>query len=549
MIQRYKTLQIFFSLIIAMVVYGCGIREHKIEMESLERVEYKLSSPKVNLNDELIEGTNKFIFAVTSEERAKYVPKTIWRQAEKKVDEEKCSLMLVAASDSMKEKDIVRFLSGESTKTLQMKGNDWFLLALHGPYWVSEIGVLATGSLTAIVTNRSMAENYEEMAFSMPHIKVFDAPLLCKYLLVKASDETGLELRYLHIKGKQVFANQITRTMGENPVVFDGKDPRNPLSVWRVPVSSNYYKLADSLLEGSGALSNHQKMMVFMDYISEFQFGLGKNDDLTGINEYIGRCGSFANMMAALAFVEGFQTRLITLGNYPENDGHAVCEVFYDDQWHLYDPTYGSYYTTSSAEETVHPYVLSLAELAEGQGDNQDVVCVVTTPQRLNRRNSYGFLGPRIYEDANPKGVIGPTHPLIYPLTMKFSSDKSSSLTEMDFSAKYQGIQYIGAAGVNNMQEWTLNGLEEGEKYDFVVTADSYNGDSPGTFLAKAVSTDASIMSGAEHEFANEKPASMQWRITFVPSSDTAKILLTHDYRGPEFCFVRCSSFELRRTD
>ncbi len=537
---------VFFILIIAMVIYGCGTPEQKKEMDSLPRVEYKLSPSKMIIDETLIEGANEIVFAVTPEERAKYVPKTIWRQAEKNVDEEENTFTFVAASERLNEKDIVRFLSGDS-KILRMGKNDWFLLALNVPYWLSELGICAKGNLTAMVTDRSMVKHYEEMEFSVPQVKAFDAPLLCKYLLVKASDETGVELRYLHTKGKTVFASQIARTMGENPVVLDEKDPKNPLNVWRFPLRRNYYNLAEKLLEGSGTLSNHQKMMVFMDYIADFYVGLSTNE--VGIEEYIGACGEYSDLLSALAWTQKMPARIVTMGNYPTYKGHTVCEVFYDNAWHLYDPTYGAYYTVSSAEEAEHPYVLGFEELTQGGGNTPDAVCVVTVPQRLERRDSYGFLGPHIYEAANPKGVIGPNHPLIYPLVLEISSDERSSLTAQDFSTKYQGIEYIGAAGINNMHEWTLKGLKEGERYDFVVTAESYNGDRPGKFIAKAMSKNASILFGTEHHFDNGEPASMQWRITFIPSSDTADVLLTHDYRGPDFCFVRFSGFELRRVD
>ena len=300
------------------------------------------------------------------------------------------------------------------------------------------------------------------------------------------------------------------------------------------------------MLEGAGTLSEHQKMMAFMDFISDFYLGIQCKE--RGFEEYIGACGNYSTFLAALAYTQGIPARILILANYPMDQGHNVCEVFYDDGWHLYDPTLGSYYTTSLTGDAVHPYVLGFEELAQGIGNSTDVVCVVSTPHRLMSKWSYGYLGPRIYEESNPKGIIGQNDAFVYPLAMTVSENGNTMLTKNGFSTKYQGIQYIGVASINTAHEWTLNGLEAGREYEFVITGAFVGGDRPQMpFYASASSGNASITKGEEHIFDNGDKSTMKWRICFVPEGGEAQILLTHDYRGPEFLYVTFSSFELRR--
>ncbi len=542
-----KRWEIFSILIAVMILYGCGMAEPTGNPIPLPREEYKVPSKKAVIDEALIEGDNEVVFTITPEKRAQYIPKTIWREAEKSADEEECSFTLIASCEGVEEQELLRFLSGES-KALRMGKGDWFFLELKDPYWLSELGMAAEGKVNAMVMDRSMTKPYAKLTFSTPQEMVFDVPVLCKYLLVRAPDEAGAELRHLYAKGKPVFSSQITRAMADNPVVLDAKDSRNPLSIWRQSLTDDYYRLAEKLLEGTDILSDHQKMMVFMDYIADFYVGVQRKEK--GFEEYIGACGNYSNLLAALACTQGIPARVLLLANYPINGGHNVCEVFYDDSWHVYDPTYGAYYTTSSAEETVHPYVLGFEELAQGRGNVSDVVCVVTSPHKLSSKGAYSYLGPRIYEEAVPKGAIGQEQVFAYPLTMATSSNGSTVLTKKDFSTGYQGIQYIGLSSANNIHKWTLSELEAGREYELSVVGAFVGGGRPETpFHASASSENVFITEGEEHIFDNSDKSTMEWKIRFVPEFSEGQMTLGHDYRGPEWHYVMFSSFELRRVD
>jgi hypothetical protein len=56
-------------------------------------------------------------------------------------------------------------------------------------------------------------------------------------------------------------------------------------------------------------------------------------------------CGKLALALATIAESADYKTRLIDLINGASSyDAHALVEIYYDDQWHLYDPTSGLSY-------------------------------------------------------------------------------------------------------------------------------------------------------------------------------------------------------------
>ena len=62
-------------------------------------------------------------------------------------------------------------------------------------------------------------------------------------------------------------------------------------------------------------------------------------------------CSNLALAMAAITATGGYPTRTIHLSDSPEHQHtHVVVEVYYGDQWHLYDPTYGVFFLNRVGE-------------------------------------------------------------------------------------------------------------------------------------------------------------------------------------------------------
>ena len=292
------------------------------------------------------------------------------------------------------------------------------------------------------------------------------------------------------------------------------------------------------------AVEGHEKIMVFMQYISEWYVGLDNGQHYLALGSYIESCGGYSNVLAALAATQGLDARIVNLHNYPKNNGHTVCEIYYDGDWHIYDPTYGAFYT-STPENKVSPTVLSYEELSAGAGNASNITCVVIDPDRLTSEVSYGFLGPAIYEKADPKGIVSGENPMHYPLTISYK-EGGTTIDRSQFDTSRQGISVLGSAYICFMQDWTLDGLTPGQKYQFILTADFVGGETGGDFEAHVTGEQAAIVRNGTHSFNNASPESMEWVIEFIAQADTVQLLFSHEYRGPDYHYITTNSFELR---
>lgn len=502
------------------------------------------------LDLELVEGENQVLF-VQDEQREQYIPQTGWRQAERSAPEETCALTVVSVGGEADQAAAEAFFSGQSQELILQPGQS-VLVELNGAHWLSEIQVAAEDEvrLSARCSNNGGLNTYWSAELDQAGGYTLESPVLCTYLQLRCpEDGQTVRLKQLVVRGVPSLYEQVLREIPEDSVVMESTDENNPVSVYRIPLLSSFYELADRLLDGQDELTEHQKIMVFMDYISDFRVGSDSRHPSSelGLHVYIAACGGYSNVLAALAATQGIPARLLTLGNYPENTGHAVCEVYYEDGWHLYDPTYGAYYTTTP-ENTETPAVLGYEELSAGAGDDSAVTCVVTSLARLRSGMDYGFLGPAIYEKADPKGILGSGEPMHYPLSLDWQPG-GATVDESQFDTSRQGIQFLGATSICYMQDWTLRGLTPGQAYQFTVTASYVLGEAGGDFVAGVEAENASVTQNEEHIFNNDDPASMEWVIEFTAQSDAVELDLTHDYRGPEYHYILPIQFELQQAE
>lgn len=328
-------------------------------------------------------------------------------------------------------------------------------------------------------------------------------------------------------------------------------DPKNPLSIFRVPITNEIVKIAEQILEGHQNLSDHQKVIMFMNFMKDFDVGIGSNAyPETTIKERLGACGTFTNVLLALSATQGIEGRYVNLMNFPKGYGHTVAELKVNGKWSIYDPTYGVYYT-DTPDNKVNPNVLSFWELRNGKGRDKNVVRIFMNNRRFEEQNQWAtsaFIGPEIYEKANPAGPIGPDKVFKYPLFLDTRS--KSVLTKKDLGIENQGSNYIGAASVNNIQEWTLTSLVPGNQYQFIIVPDWIGGELLGeedNFRATArIVSGGEVTSGDSLTLSiNQKPY-QPWIIKFKAKKDKVNLLIEHPYRGPKFHYLNIKGYELK---
>ncbi|WP_345793241.1 D-glucuronyl C5-epimerase family protein [Thauera sp. JM12B12] len=320
-------------------------------------------------------------------------------------------------------------------------------------------------------------------------------------------------------------------------------DPANPLNVFRIPITESIRHIARSLVDD--ASSDHDKIVEFMRYIGQFKVGVASDSSPEAtVTERIGACGTFTNTLLALSASQNLRGRVISMLNFPTNDGHAVAEIFTDGKWRLYDPTYGTYYIDRRRPEAG---ALSFDEIKTGfmTGAVDIGQEVLTYRPGLDR-----FTGRDIFVKADPSGVIGPDRPMVFRLFLD-ATDRPQ-LLQADFGPKFQGANFLGAASTNQNHEWIISGLTPGHAYIFSVEPEYLGGDIEvgDSYIFSLFSTIEGERKKQEevlHNFDFSMKPVAPWRIHFVADNAEIKIILSHRYRGPRFRYMWMKSYRIER--
>lgn len=466
----------------------------------------------------------------------------------------KRNTILLQCSEDINKEDFEKFLIGE-TETVQVPEKSKFTLGFNGEISLEKIVIKfqadkIPANIEIYSTDYMGAINYDDLYEVKDNTKnnlVVDVgnKYKCAYVSFEILDDKGeFALSDISIYGKPTYPECLE---GESEIVLEAKDGKNPLNVWIQPIRKNIYTLADEILKGKNGLTPHEKIVLFMEYMKDYKIGSNLASPENIFKDKIGECGNFSNALVALATTQNMEARIITMGNYPINDGHVVAEIKVNNKWCVYDPTYAAYYTITP-EDAKNPYVLSFEELRAGRAKDKGVTRVVGFQERLTSEIAYEFLGPDIYELANPAGPIGVSKKMFYPLNIDYKRDRE--ITKEEYGAGYQGASYIGAAGINSSHSWSISNLEPNKEYTFkilgsYVGGDLMEGNSPNPdFNAYASIENGLIIDGSKFTF-NMDNGNKEWVIKFKPEDSTAKITLSHDYVGPDFHYVQLDKFSI----
>lgn len=89
-------------------------------------------------------------------------------------------------------------------------------------------------------------------------------------------------------------------------------------------------------------------------------------------------CGGYAMVMCELARVAGFPSRYLGLFGIPSTGSHALTEIHYGGEWHLFDPTFGIFFYSQGAWDG-SGHVLSAHDIV-AQDQRATMIQVVEKP-------------------------------------------------------------------------------------------------------------------------------------------------------------------------
>jgi len=153
------------------------------------------------------------------------------------------------------------------------------------------------------------------------------------------------------------------------------------------------YNLANKIIRDANALKDKEKVLAVNDwiaanFINEAQDKVASNWR-ENLRERYGSCQIRSVIIRELLAPIGVKSRIIQVFNFNLNhpeDSHVVCEAYYDDNWHLFDPSFGVFYQYPNKAE-----ILSFSELIDTQKEVQarfpniwNRVQLTTENKRLN---------------------------------------------------------------------------------------------------------------------------------------------------------------------
>jgi transglutaminase-like putative cysteine protease len=379
----------------------------------------------------------------------------------------------------------------------------------------------------------------------------------------KASQKDRLHIHQLRLSIQRV--STPLRSILEDPslennqILWNKGDPENPLRLVDLSISKKISLVAKWLLGEEKNLSPHQKIIKFMNLLAHCRIGIASDNSLeTLLTENVGACGSFSNMLLALAKTQGIQGRYVNLYNFPPNNGHTVVELFIDGKWSIYDPTYGAFYT-DTPENPVKPNVLSFKELRRGDGQKPGVKLIINSQQRYESSFplSKEFLGPEIYEKALPAGPLDSNHLFTFPLFLDLIT--KPTLLNSEIGPSYQGADYIGNSLIPQGQRWTLSSLQPGQRYLFTITpsnivAPHTKGNKKNLLNFEAfviLHTGGILLQGASYKVQIRKKNKMapEWKVLFEAQSTEVVIEILHPYKGQDRTYLLAENYRLQKVD
>lgn len=193
-----------------------------------------------------------------------------------------------------------------------------------------------------------------------------------------------------------------------NLVYMSGDDPQNPLNYSNIPITNSIKMASDSCVDKND--NEHTKTIKIMKYVDnniECKRPVYKQNQIATPNIILknrkGICGEFAMLSVAMLTTQNIKAHTIVMCGV---DGHVGMEVYYNNTWHYYDPTFSSYFEKNGV-------VLSFEDLKMGGARSGELIIGNLTRSSLYPTYPPFYLSPEIFETYYPSGPVTKECPLI----------------------------------------------------------------------------------------------------------------------------------------
>lgn len=290
---------------------------------------------------------------------------------------------------------------------------------------------------------------------------------------------------------------KLNRRSGTSPIYFASstRDRKPNLSDLVIPKGEDVSLLNQVLKtifpNGTEGLSEEDKSIEILKYASSaLKLKPNKGSASKIIKEGFSLCGGMASVFVMLSRAIGLPARPATAKYMPSFSEHVVAEVFYDNKWHLFDPTFAIFFY-SKPDYDKDGYVISFDEFLSrpndwapfkvvsipwtGAYDQQARTFDVTRAEDDYLKSKYGDSVINIYrkemQEAFPV-AFGANDLVSFPVDANLLQDTELWFGENDnsyddlilfstkFSAKYKahffGSYYLGEFGTPALHTWVV---------------------------------------------------------------------------------------------
>lgn len=340
-----------------------------------------------------------------------------------------------------------------------------------------------------------------------------------------------------------------------NSFIFSAEDKNNPLRVFRIPIPKEILSLTEEILSKTDDKTPLGTVKALSLYNSGYVIGTPKiqkmQDWLTELGiQKVGACGEFSNLLAAMLAVRGIKSRIITLANYPENDGHVVIEVLINGRWVVFDPTYSSYFSIVKADGTEE--LLGFEELRSAKYNEKDISHTILNKERYIQGGKMAeqFAGLKIYKKANPAGVIGPSYPMYYPLFLDAQLKTNILTSKPNSRFNNQGAGLLGSTYDRNYNhKLVLSNLKVGNNYRIRIAIETgvveKSLEKIKYFKAAAYKNKINTIPISTLQYDLKKNKFYFWDIKFTPQNTEETIFIKNFHVGDRVVYLRVYSISL----
>lgn len=250
-----------------------------------------------------------------------------------------------------------------------------------------------------------------------------------------------------------------------------------------------------------------------------------------------GACANRSTIFVHMAELAGLRAKLFSIYNFGRvGDGHTAVQVYYDDGWRFFDPSYAGFFEKEgrilsfqeilSEKDQALSYLVPIGRsgdvwyksrwnpLTWRPVDNTRRMSKVYAPKNLARAHANGFVGD-------------PT-----PITLKFSMTPGDQLGSIDQGnrdvyrdvrkfQKSEQLERMGFTSVPFFQQIDLTNLKPETTYSYELSTYRSNLKEAHEFAAEA--TGCKIVSGGKFS------GSGTWKIRLNSHAESCKLTIKHN--------------------